>query len=98
MYKTRQAKAPLLVGELGVFFAETVNTAGCIHKTLFASVKRMAVGANFNVNLFTLCGKGVYLKTAGTDELGFENFGMDGIFHGIPRSGLNLAQNCVPIP
>ena len=34
-----------------VFLVETVHAAACIHKLLLAGIERVALGANFNLNV-----------------------------------------------
>jgi hypothetical protein len=71
----------VLLAELGVFFAETVNTAGGVHKALLAGVERVAAGADFHVYHFTLGGGGVDFVAAGAYEFGLVHGGMDIVFH-----------------
>lgn len=59
-----QSGKPVLLFELGVLFAESVDATGSIHKTLLAGEEGMAVGADFHMHIFALGGKGFNLEPA----------------------------------
>lgn len=66
---------------LGGFGAELINHAGGIHQLLLAGVKRMAIGANFNIQL-TQSGAGGKSIAASAFDLGLSKiFGVDRFFH-----------------
>lgn len=67
--------------ELGVLLLEAVDTTSGVDETLLASVEWVAVGANFNVNVFTLSGKGFSFKATCARHLSFVHFWMDIFFH-----------------
>ena len=57
-------------------------------RQLLAREERVAVGADFHVDVFALGGKSFHFEAAGAGDFGLVNFGMDAFFHGV------LLTNC----
>jgi hypothetical protein len=65
-----------------VFLAELVHAAGRVHDLLLAGVKRMALGADFNVQWLVQGGTGFEFIAATAGYVNFFVFGMAFGFHG----------------
>jgi hypothetical protein len=66
---------------LGVLFLEPVYPSCSIDKLLLTCVKRMALGADFNMDFFPDTGLGFKLVSTGAAYLGVAELGMDIFFH-----------------
>jgi hypothetical protein len=70
-----------LLAEIGVLFAEAVNTTSGVNKALFAGEEGVAVGADFHMHFGTLGGQGFDYVATGAADFGLVGFGMDFFSH-----------------
>ena len=72
MIKSAFTAALLLGGRslagLGILAAEALNAARSVHQALFAGKKRVAVGANFHVNVALVGRPGLKVVSAGAHD------------------------------
>ena len=73
-----------LRGLLAVALVEAVYASGSVHKLLLARKERVALGADFHLQVILARGAGLKLVAAGAVYVDFVVFGMDSLFH-FPR-------------
>ena len=61
-------------------FLESVNTSACINELLLAGIERVALGANFNLNIF-LCGHSFNYVATVAGNCSFYKIRMYSLFH-----------------
>src|SRR5271165_4942799 len=71
--------------DLGVFAAEAFHASGRIHQFLLAGEKRVAVRADFHVNIALMGGPGSKTVAAGAHDADFVVSGVNGCLHGSPN-------------
>jgi hypothetical protein len=69
---------------VGVLAAEALHSSGGVQKLLLTGEERVAGGADFHVDIASVCGPGGKGVTAGTMHANFVIIGMDGGFHNSP--------------
>ena len=70
---------------LGVFPAEALHAAGGIQQLLLAGKERMAIGADFYVDVAPMGGAGGEVVAARAHDAHFVVCGMDSCLHGSPN-------------
>ncbi len=84
-----------LVLKFFIFFPETFDTTRCINQFLFASKKRMAVGAYFNADI-RLSRTDLYLIATRTTYACISVIRMNAVFHGIFNPLKLYVSECLP--
>src|SRR5262245_64226791 len=77
----------------GVFLLETLDAARRVNQLLFAGEERVAVRADFHVNVF-LRRTSRPRMTAGANDPTFDIFRMNSFFHSLFSFYLNLNKSC----
>src|SRR5262245_8285195 len=91
-YSRPQSGGSLLV-LFGVFLLESLDAARRLNQLLFAGEERVAVRADFHVNVF-LRRTSRPRMTAGANDPAFDIFRMNSFFHSLFSFYLNLNKSC----
>src|SRR5215471_11638929 len=77
-----------------VLLLEPLDATRCVDQLLFPREERVAVRADFNVNLFLRRTRGP-CGAAGASDMAFDIFGMNSFFHFHFSFYLNKSDNCL---
>jgi hypothetical protein len=83
-----------LFGFFTVLPLETLDATRCVDQLLFPREERVAVRADFHVNLFLRRTRGP-CGPAGASDMAFDIFGMNSFFHFYFSFYLNKSENCL---